>query len=938
MNTIDHEELSRCLFEESNDAFFIFDPDDHRILDANPTAERLTGTRRKQLLGRRLPDILRADDAHTIEELIHAYQSTGVFHSKEGYCLRSAENGPLAVNVSVSRIHTTPKPLGLVVVRDISKRKEAEEALRLIVEGTSRTFGEDFFRSLVRHLATALEVRFAFVSEIHKDRAGRLRLLAHWEGNDFGKNFEYDIKRTPCEHVIEKGLAYYPENVQQLFPDDVWLKESGIESYLAISFTGPDGHPQGHLGVAHDKPMPNSRPAQSILRIFAARAGAELLRKRAEEALQQANDELEIRVEQRTAELEESNKELRSEIANRAQVEKRETQLGRIVEESLDEIFIFDAKTFRFVQANRGARENLGYSLQELSTMTPLDVKPRVTPEKFMEIAAPLLDGERKRVKFETVHRRKDGSLYDVEAHLQLAELDNKPVFVAFVRDITERKRAEEELRDSELRNRTLLESSPVCTEIVDLDSRLQYMSAAGREQLKISDIEPFYGCAFPPNVYPEPWKTLASEHLERAKSGETSSVDCCVLDTEGNELWYDTTFVPARNAEGRIEHVIVTSVNITERRRAEEALRQSEARFSAFMQHLPGIAFMKDTQGRHIFANAAFEKLLEVERDGWYLKTNNELFPSDVAAGFNEHDRTVMQEVRPLQTMELTGSAGEIRHWLTHRFPITDDEGIPVLLGGIAVDVTEQKQMEEQIQQNRNELAHVARLSTMGEMATGLAHELNQPLTAITSYCYLGEQALTHSESTDLNPLRELFEKLTEQAMRAGEIIRRLRALVGKRTAIRSPVDVVDPIQEVLHLMESDLRQREVRVELQADHSNGVAVMDDIQIQQVLVNLIRNALDAMSEIDCDQSALKITTSLTTDDLIEVAVCDTGKGVPLEKKDQIFDPFFTTKSEGMGLGLAISRTIIESHGGRLWMTTNSDRGVTFHFTLPIEKQ
>ncbi len=255
-----------------------------------------------------------------------------------------------------------------------------------------------------------------------------------------------------------------------------------------------------------------------------------------------------------------------------------------------------------------------------------------------------------------------------------------------------------------------------------------------------------------------------------------------------------------------------------------------------------------------------------------------------------------------------------------------------------LVTDITARKQAEEELRQLQEKLAHVARLSTRGEMATGLAHELNQPLAAIASYCYAGEQTLAGTESPKPERLRELFEKSQEQAMRAGDIIRRLRALVGKRPAIRSQVDIIEPIQEVLHVMESDLRQSEVRVELRADHAGGVVNIDEIQIQQVLVNLFRNALDAMSETEPDQRLLNITTTGAADDLIEVAICDAGTGVSAEKKDHVFDAFFTSKSDGMGMGLAISRTIIESHGGRLWMTPNKDRGVTFRFTLPIAKE
>ncbi|MBT6496023.1 MAG: PAS domain-containing protein, partial [Planctomycetaceae bacterium] len=267
------------------------------------------------------------------------------------------------------------------------------------------------------------------------------------------------------------------------------------------------------------------------------------------------------------------------------------------------------------------------------------------------------------------------------------------------------------------------------------------------------------------------------------------------------------------------------------------------------------------------------------------------------------------------------------------------NDAGMPVRMLGVNFDFTERKRAEEEVRQLQESLAHVTRISVMGEMATGLAHELNQPLAAISTFCHVG-QALAETESADLEKLRELFEKSERQAIRAGEIIRRLRVLVGKRDSVRSPVDVIEVIEEVLHLLETDLRQSEVEIDQnqQTNHSDDVVIIDEIEIQQVLVNLIRNASDAMSAMDRGQRTLKITTAQTADDLIEIAVCDAGNGVPPEQQDQIFDAFFTTKSSGMGMGLAISRTIIESHGGRLWMTPNSGRGVTFHLTLPIAKE
>ena len=168
------------------------------------------------------------------------------------------------------------------ISRNITERKNFEQALLSVVQGTSWTVGEDFLRSLVQHLAAALLVRYAFLAELHPTIKKRAHLLAIWEGTGYGENFDYDTTGTPCEHVFENTISYYPANLQKIFPDDTWVKEKGIESYLAIPVYDPGGNPIGHLGVMHGSPMPEGPPRESILRIFAARAGAELELRKAE--------------------------------------------------------------------------------------------------------------------------------------------------------------------------------------------------------------------------------------------------------------------------------------------------------------------------------------------------------------------------------------------------------------------------------------------------------------------------------------------------------------------------------------------------------------------------------------------------------------------------------------------------------------------------------
>ena len=834
--------------------------------------------------------------------------------------------------------------------REISERKRAEEALRLIVEGTSRTFGADFFRSLVQHLATALEVRFAFVSEIHEDREERLRLLAHWEGNDFGENFEYDIKGTPCEHVIEKGSTYYPENVQQLFPDDDWLKESCIESYLAIPLLDSEGHPQGHLGVAHDNPMPNSRPAQSILRIFASRAGAELLRKRAEEALHKAHDELEIRVQQRTAELEGANRELQSEITNRKQVEKRETQLGRIVEESLDEILIFDAKTFRFLQVNRGARENLGYSMQELSAMTPLDVKPQVTPEQFMEIAAPLLNGEQKRVEFETVHRRKDGSPYNVEAHLQLAELDNKSVFVAYDRDITARKRAEETLRKSEERFRSVFEQAGVAVGVAEsrtgrfVQINSKYADLIGYSNEEITK-KTWMEISYPDDIQENLDKT---HDLAKGKISEFS-LEKRLIHKDGSVIWINLTVSPIWNSgETPKQHIVIVE-DITERKRAEDALRRSEQNLADFFENATVGLHWVGPDGIILRANQAELDLVGYTREEYVGRH---------IADFHADQEVIQDMLRRLESHEtlhdykarLRCKDGSIKYVLINSNVLWED-GQFIHTRCFTRDITKRKQAEDalrvshrqleetldELKQTQQQVIQQERLRAVGQLAGGVAHDLNNSLSPVLGYAEMLAAAADLPEK-----LREWALLIEMGARDAAAVVERLREFYrpqgedeGDHTAVNLH-ELMTQIPQLTRPKWRDEAQRTGRnIDIELDLEGEVFVHGTPgELREILTNLVFNAVDAMPV------GGEITLHLSsTPECAVIEVTDTGIGMLDDVASRCFEPFFTAKgSGGTGLGLSVCHGIVQRHGGRFEIDTEPGHGTTMRIILRLAVQ
>jgi C4-dicarboxylate-specific signal transduction histidine kinase len=253
----------------------------------------------------------------------------------------------------------------------------------------------------------------------------------------------------------------------------------------------------------------------------------------------------------------------------------------------------------------------------------------------------------------------------------------------------------------------------------------------------------------------------------------------------------------------------------------------------------------------------------------------------------------------------------------------------------GAVVDITQRKQAEMELREQRAELAHVARISTMGELAASLAHELNQPLTAILSNAQAALRFLS-SKPADIEEVREVLQDIVNDNSRAGEVIRRMRSLVKKQEVEFAPVDVAGLIREVATLVHSDAILLNVKLAVETADGLPVVQGDKVQLQQVVLNLLLNAFDAMKECPPTERQVKLSIEHKDAGLIQTAVSDRGPGLSSDKLNKIFEPFYTTKKEGLGMGLSICRSIIEAHGGRLWAENNPDRGATFYFTLPVE--
>ncbi len=277
-------------------------------------------------------------------------------------------------------------------------------------------------------------------------------------------------------------------------------------------------------------------------------------------------------------------------------------------------------------------------------------------------------------------------------------------------------------------------------------------------------------------------------------------------------------------------------------------------------------------------------------------------------------------------------GSVG----WVAARGRVqVNKQGSPIRLLGVSMDITGRKLAALEAARQRHDLAHLARVSALGELSSSLAHELTHPITAILSNAQAAQRFLDADE-VDLNEVREILNDIVTEDQRAGEVIHRLRGLLkkGEPQTHCDDVDLNEVIGDVLKLMRSDLINQNVTVDTNLAQNLPTVAGDRVQLQQVLLNLMLNACEALSNHNSSERQLLIASKSENGE-VRVSVADRGGGIPEGKREQVFDRFFTTKKEGMGLGLSICRTIINAHKGEIWATNNSDRGATFHFSLPI---
>lgn len=561
--------------------------------------------------------------------------------------------------------------------------------------------------------------------------------------------------------------------------------------------------------------------------------------------------------------------------------------------------------------------------------------------------------------------------------HMTGESLDENAILRARVIELEraelERHEAEQALRESRARLRTVVSNAPIVLFALDKNGVFTLSEGKALETIGYKPGQVVGQSVF--DIYRENPQVVSE--CRRAIQGEAFAT---VLELP--DAAFETRYTPLRDAAGEVSGCIGVATDITHRIRAEKHLRESEERFRLLAENIPGVIYLCENNERFsmTYLNDAVERLTGFNKDLFLtdrLSIAELIHPADLPHVY----QAVNQAIAERKTFHLIYRLRRVFDdyiWVEEHGVGVFVDGSLKYLEGYITDITERivneqalelakRDLERRVEERtarlraanektlrtQEQLAHVLRVATVGEMASGLAHELNQPLSAITNYIQ-GTKLRAAAGLISHKDIMGVFEKVAAQAERAANILRSVRRYINRRTTSGSECDLNAVVRSTVQLAELDIREHQVAVQLSLLESLPTVEGDSVQLEQVILNLIRNGIEAMESHASHPRVLQLSTRMHSDSEVEVIIQDSGPGLADEIAAQVFQPFITTKSNGLGMGLSISRSIVEAHHGRIWLAPtepmtgakplSSDgspqtiSGAEFHFTIPVRRK
>lgn len=616
-----------------------------------------------------------------------------------------------------------------------------------------------------------------------------------------------------------------------------------------------------------------------------------------------------------------------------------ERQFKTIFDEAGTGITLIDLTAGEPIRNNRALQEMLGCSEEELSRFETYD---RLTHEDDREKDAisfrELCDGKRDSLRIEKHFIRKDGRfIWANVIFTLLRDHKGRPLYIiAIHEDITQHKLALEKLQA----NQDLLDLAQKSAGAMAFDWYIQEkINTWSPEQEALFGLAPgsFDGTykGWKKMMYAPDWPTVV-EAIQHAHQTGTVEAEYRVVWPDGSLHWLSTNGRMFFDGEGNPLRMVGFTSDVTRRKQAEEALRRSQAFLTEGQQLARMGNFSWQVATKNITWSEQLYRIFEFESS---VPMTLELIatrvhPDDMPMIYDMAERAERGEKDFEYEHRLLMPDRSIKHLHVVAHRTYDQDGRLEYIGAVQ-DVTERRLSEEALSKVRSELAHVTRVTSLGTLTASIAHEVNQPLSGIITNASTCLRMLA-ADPPNVEGARETARRTIRDGNRASEVISRLRALFGKKEPTNEPVDLNEAAREVIALSLSELHRKQVVSQSDFDEDLPTVMGDRVQLQQVILNLLLNASDAMNDIADRPRLVVIKTEPYEGNHVRLTVKDAGVGLEPENVGKLFDAFYTTKNSGMGIGLSVSRSIIESHHGRLWAMPNEDEpGATFSFSIPF---